>query len=143
MATTITRGFVTTAAGQIHYRESGPADAPPVFFLHMTPGSSRVYGELLPRVAEAGHRAIVVAGGGRLVAELEALGAEHIQCAIGEKHPRVLTRISTLATSMRERGVDIVHARSRLPACCRSSTSSARRPHQLDSIGCSRRRAGA
>ena len=61
------RGFVSTAAGQIHYREALRAQAAaeegsaaPVLCLHMTPGSSRVYGELLPHVAEAGYRAVAM-----------------------------------------------------------------------------------
>lgn len=61
------RGFITTAAGQMHYREAAPAPAgveerggEPVLFLHMTPGSSRVYADVLPRVAEAGYRAIAM-----------------------------------------------------------------------------------
>jgi pimeloyl-ACP methyl ester carboxylesterase len=63
VSSAVTRGFVTTAAGQIHYREVGPqkaAGAPPVLFLHMTPGSSRVYAGVLARVAEAGYRAIAM-----------------------------------------------------------------------------------
>ena len=63
MSNAITRGFVTTPVGQIHYREAKPADAagaPPVLFLHMTPGSSRTYADVLPPVAEAGYRAIAM-----------------------------------------------------------------------------------
>ncbi len=61
------RGFVPTEAGQIHYREAlpgppaaGAAPAPPVLLLHMTPGSSRIYSEVLPRIAAAGYRAIAM-----------------------------------------------------------------------------------
>ena len=57
------RGFVTMPVGQIHYREMVSAEIvgqPPVLFLHMTPGSSRVYSEVLPRVSEEGYRAIAM-----------------------------------------------------------------------------------
>ncbi len=61
------RGFVSTGAGQIHYREvlpraaaSGERSGAPVVFLHMTPGSSRVYADVLPRVAASGYRAIAM-----------------------------------------------------------------------------------
>lgn len=41
----ITRGFVPTSFGQVHYRECGAGQ--PVVFLHMTPGSSAIYAGLL------------------------------------------------------------------------------------------------
>ena len=61
------RGFVSTDAGQIHYREASlepPAAAggtgAPLLLLHMTPGSSRIYAAVLPRLADAGYRAIAM-----------------------------------------------------------------------------------
>lgn len=62
------------------------------------------------------HRAIVVSGGGLLVDELEALGATHIECPIGEKSLRTLSCIRRLRAIIKREKVDIVHARSRLPA---------------------------
>ena len=72
--------------------------------------------ELARGLVEAGHHPLVVSAGGPMVAELEALGGEHLQLAIGEKSPRVLSRIPYLRQLMLERAVDIVHMRSRLPA---------------------------
>ena len=63
MSSAVMRGFVTMPVGQIHYREMFSAEIagrPPVLFLHMTPGSSRVYAEVLPRVSEEGYRAIAM-----------------------------------------------------------------------------------
>ena len=62
----------------------------------------------------AGHRALVVSGGGRLVPELLACGAEHIALGIGEKRIGSLRHIRALRRLFAD--VDIVHARSRLPA---------------------------
>jgi glycosyltransferase involved in cell wall biosynthesis len=63
-----------------------------------------------------GHRALVASAGGRLVAELEALGARHFRLPIGRKHPASLALVAPLARLIAAEGVDVVHARSRLPA---------------------------
>lgn len=70
--------------------------------------------EIAAALVEAGHQATVVSAGGRLVPELEALGARHITLPVGRKSIRVVTQISTLRRLFAD--VDIVHARSRLPA---------------------------
>lgn len=62
------------------------------------------------------HRAIVVSGGGRLVEELESIGATHIGCPIGKKSLLTLGLIYRLRKLIVQENVDIVHARSRLPA---------------------------
>lgn len=72
--------------------------------------------EIAAALIAAGHKAIVVSGGGRMVAELEALGAEHITLPIGKKSLTSLRYIPVLRRLMREKQVDIVHLRSRLPA---------------------------
>lgn len=72
--------------------------------------------EIAAALIAAGHKAIVVSGGGRMVAELEALGAEHITLPIGKKSLTSLRYIPILRRLMREKQVDIVHLRSRLPA---------------------------
>ncbi len=72
--------------------------------------------EIARALVAAGHRAIVVSGGGRLVGELNALGAEHVTLGIGVKRPWSLRHAATLARLMHARNVDVVHARSRLPA---------------------------
>ena len=72
--------------------------------------------EIAAALIKAGHRAIVVSGGGRMVAELEATGALHITLPIGKKSLRSLQYISVLRHLMVTHQVDILHLRSRLPA---------------------------
>ena len=79
-------------------------------------GAERSTLEVARALVEAGHRSIVVSAGGRLVAQLEAEGSEHISLDIGSKSPRTLFRLGTLHRRLRELQPDIVHARSRLPA---------------------------
>jgi glycosyltransferase involved in cell wall biosynthesis len=72
--------------------------------------------EIADALVRAGHRAIVVSAGGRLVPQLEASGAEHIALDIGRKSPLTLLHVRHLRALFSETGADIVHARSRLPA---------------------------
>ena len=72
--------------------------------------------EIAEALVDAGHRAIVVSAGGRLLPRLEAVGGEHITLDIGRKSPTVLRHIRTLRHLFAEVDADIVHARSRLPA---------------------------
>lgn len=72
--------------------------------------------EIAQALVEAGHRAIVVSAGGRLLPRLEALGAEHVALDIGRKSPRTLRHVGALRALLAHVGADIVHARSRLPA---------------------------
>lgn len=75
-------------------------------------GTLEVGAELVAR----GHRSLVVSGGGRLVDRLVAEGSEHICCAIGRKSPLTARWILPMRQLMRRENVDIVHARSRVPA---------------------------
>lgn len=70
--------------------------------------------EIADALVRAGHRAVVVSAGGRLLPQLQALGAEHVRLGIGRKSPLVLRHVPTLRRLFRD--ADIVHARSRLPA---------------------------
>ncbi|HLT43464.1 MAG TPA: glycosyltransferase, partial [Luteimonas sp.] len=72
--------------------------------------------EIAEALVRGRHRAIVVSAGGRLVPALEALGAEHVRLDIGRKSPFVFRHARALRRLFRERAVDIVHARSRMPA---------------------------
>ena len=72
--------------------------------------------EIAAALRAAGHRAIVVSAGGRLLPELQATGAEHVALDIGRKSPMTLRHIPTLRALFRDLRADIVHARSRLPA---------------------------
>ncbi len=64
----------------------------------------------------SGHRPIVVSGGGYQVKSLEAAGVEHIQLPVGKKSPLTFRYVPTLRKIFKQYNVDIVHARSRLPA---------------------------
>jgi glycosyltransferase involved in cell wall biosynthesis len=72
--------------------------------------------EISEALVRAGHRALVVSAGGRLLRDLEATGAEHIALDIGRKSLLTLRHVRTLRALFEREHVDIVHARSRLPA---------------------------
>jgi glycosyltransferase involved in cell wall biosynthesis len=72
--------------------------------------------EIAEALVKAGHRAIVVSAGGRLTPQLLASGAEHFELDIGRKSLATLGTVRPLRELLAREGVDIVHARSRLPA---------------------------
>lgn len=72
--------------------------------------------EIAEALVRAGHRAIVVSAGGRMVPRLLQLGAEHIELPIGRKSPSTLLHAFKLRRLMTELRVDVLHLRSRLPA---------------------------
>ena len=72
--------------------------------------------EIAEALVQAGHRALVVSAGGRLVPKLQALGAEHITLDIGRKSLLSLRHVRALRALFARESVDLVHARSRLPA---------------------------
>lgn len=75
-------------------------------------GTLEVAAELVRR----GHTSLVISGGGRLVEPLMNAGSEHITLPIGAKSPATLRLVGKLRQIIRDRRVDIVHARSRVPA---------------------------
>jgi len=75
-------------------------------------GTLEVAAELVRR----GHRSIVISAGGRLVDELLACGSEHLAWPVGRKSLLSLRFVPRLRSYLREQRVDILHARSRLPA---------------------------
>lgn len=72
--------------------------------------------EIATALVQAGHRALVVSAGGRLLPTLLETGAEHIAVDIGRKSLATLRHMRTLRDLFARERVDIVHARSRLPA---------------------------
>lgn len=72
--------------------------------------------EIAAALVAAGHRALVVSAGGRLLPALVATGAQHIELAIGRKSPLTLRHARTLRKLLTQTRADIVHARSRMPA---------------------------
>src|SRR5258706_5024780 len=63
-----------------------------------------------------GHEAHVISAGGTLVEELEKIGAHHLTLPIHKKSLKTLGLVKTLVRYIEEHGIDIVHARSRVPA---------------------------
>ncbi|MHB8454395.1 MAG: glycosyltransferase family 4 protein [Acidiferrobacterales bacterium] len=72
--------------------------------------------EVAAELVRCGHRSIVISGGGRLVDELVCGGSEHISWPVGRKSLFSLRFVSRLRNFLHEQHVDILHARSRLPA---------------------------
>ena len=72
--------------------------------------------EVAAALVRHGHRSLVISGGGRLLPELEAGGSEHIGWPIGRKSPMTLRLVPRLRRLLLRERVDILHARSRLPA---------------------------
>ena len=72
--------------------------------------------EVSAALVAAGHRALVASAGGRLLPALLEAGAEHVALDIGRKSVATLGLVRPLRRLIAEQGVDIVHARSRLPA---------------------------
>ena len=68
-------------------------------------------------IAAAGWTSLVASSGGHMVAELDRGGAEHIKLGLDTKNPFALRRnAAILGKIIKERGVDIIHGRSRGPA---------------------------
>ncbi len=72
--------------------------------------------EVAQALVERGHRALVMSAGGRQVAPLIASGAEHFAWPIGKKSLKTLFLVGKLRRFLQEQQVDILHARSRVPA---------------------------
>lgn len=72
--------------------------------------------EIADALVQAGHRAIVVSAGGRLLPRLRALGGEHVTLDVGRKSPLTLAQVRPLRRLLARGDIDLVHVRSRLPA---------------------------
>ena len=72
--------------------------------------------EIAEGLVRAGHRALVVSAGGRLLPALLQTGAEHFTLDIGRKSLLTLRHLPALKQLFTDEQVDVVHARSRLPA---------------------------
>ena len=92
--------------------------------------------EIAQALVDAGHRAVVVSRGGRLVPRLEQAGATHVPLDIGRKSPAVFRHVAALRRVID--GADIVHARSRLPAWLAlfalRGLDARRRPHFVTTV---------
>ncbi|QEG34717.1 glycosyltransferase family 4 protein [Bythopirellula goksoeyrii] len=72
--------------------------------------------EINAALVARGHRSVVVSAGGKLVEEIEAVGGESFQLDIGRKSPFALLNAFKLRQFLKQSGVDVLHARSRMPA---------------------------
>lgn len=73
--------------------------------------------DLAKYLVKLGHKAVVVSHGGELVKELESLGAIHYQLSVHKKSIfTIIKMIPLLAEIIKKEQIDIVHARSRVPA---------------------------
>jgi glycosyltransferase involved in cell wall biosynthesis len=94
--------------------------------------------EIAEALITAGHRAVVVSGGGRMVPRLEQLGALHVTLPIGRKRPSTLRTVRLLRDLMLREQINVVHARSRLPAwigrLALNGIDSARRPRWVTTV---------
>lgn len=73
--------------------------------------------EITEAVVRAGGRAFVLSEGGRLADDIKQAGGQLIPFSAATKNPlRIVANGFGLARFVRERGVDIIHARSRAPA---------------------------
>jgi len=94
--------------------------------------------EIAAALVQAGDRAVVVSAGGRLVPQLQQLGAEHVELDIGRKSLLTLRHVPALRRLLRDTAADVVHARSRLPAWigwrALQGMSAAPRPHFVTTV---------
>lgn len=73
--------------------------------------------DLAKYLVRGGHKAVVVSAGGQLVDELKASGAIHYQLPVHKKSfLNMLKLIPEVAKIIKNEKIDIVHARSRVPA---------------------------
>ena len=72
--------------------------------------------EVAAELIRHGHRSFVISAGGRMVEQLERVGSEHIKWDIGKKSLLTFRYILKLRKFLRENKIDVIHARSRLPA---------------------------
>ncbi len=73
--------------------------------------------ELVRFLVKLGHKAVVVSNGGELIEELESFGAMHYQLPVHKKSLfTIIKMIPRLIEIIKKEQIDIVHARSRVPA---------------------------
>lgn len=80
-------------------------------------GAERTALDIARAVAGAGWRSLVASSGGHLQAAIEKAGGEHISLPLHSKSPiTALANAFRLERCIRAYGVDLLHARSRMPA---------------------------
>ena len=80
-------------------------------------GGERGTVDLARHLILKGHKAVVVSGGGPMEKSLAAIGARHYSLPVGKKNPAlVIYCYFKLRQIIKKENIDIVHARSRVPA---------------------------
>lgn len=83
----------------------------------VTGGVERGTVEVAAALKEAGWTPLVASAGGAMTYDLQRVGAEHIELPLASKNYFVVRKnAERLRKVIREKGVDLVHARSRAPA---------------------------
>jgi lipopolysaccharide heptosyltransferase II len=73
--------------------------------------------DLARYLVRKGHKAVVISGGGRLVKELDNIGARHYTLPVGKKSLfNGIRMVRLVCDIIRNEDIDIVHVRSRVPA---------------------------
>ncbi|MGO1119128.1 glycosyltransferase [Rhodovibrionaceae bacterium A322] len=117
---------MTSAAQELAAGETSTADrsleGPQPVVLQVVPaletgGVERGTVEVATALAQAGAVPLVASSGGRLVHDLQRVGAQHIELPLQSKNPLVMRRnAKRLIEVIEGYGVHLVHARSRAPA---------------------------
>ena len=100
-----------------------PAAPPahPLTVMHLLPaldsgGVERYVMNLSAALIHAGHRAVIVSSGGRMVRELTSLGAEHHTLAVHRKSLLSVLKVRALRKLIEQVRPDVLHLHSRVPA---------------------------
>lgn len=94
--------------------------------------------EIAKALVNTGNVSLVVSNGGRLVAQLEAEGSQHLNLAIHKKSLSSLWQIRPLRQLILKHQPDILHVRSRVPAWLThfalKSIPANKRPHLISTV---------
>jgi lipopolysaccharide heptosyltransferase II len=72
--------------------------------------------DLVRTLKKRGHSAVVISSGGELVSELNKMEIPHYTLPVHQKSPFSLSLVSKIAEVIEREHIDVVHARSRVPA---------------------------
>lgn len=73
--------------------------------------------DLARELTGQGHKAVVISNGGRLVKDLTSCGGIHYTLPVHEKSPiAIISMINKIKEVIKKENIDLVHARSRVPA---------------------------
>ena len=72
--------------------------------------------EVSKYLVNMGFRSMVISNGGRMVEDLERDKGEHYKVGVGKKNLFIIFSFFKLINFIKENKIDIIHARSRLPA---------------------------